>query len=262
MPDSQRRGPSMIDAVTEMPRLVAEAGLFSLSWPALLASAARGPSHPVVVVPGFLGGDDSTLILRRFLTRLGYHPQPWLLGQNRGHPKAIERLGRRFYRLFQVYGEPITLIGQSLGGVYARELAREFPDAVRSVITLGSPFGAHDPSETNPMVTRLFESMSGMSVEEMRAMAGDRDPTLALSMPSTAIYSKTDGVVSWRACMQQETPTAENIEIIGSHTGMAVHPAALMIVADRLTQPIGGWKKYRASCSMLGRRSTPRLKSV
>jgi len=235
-----------------MPRVMMEAGLLTLSWPSLLALSKRGAGQPVVVIPGFLGGDDSTLPLRRFLTLLGYPAQPWLLGRNKGNPEAVEKLGRRFYRLFQVYGKPITLIGQSLGGIYARELARQFPNAVRSVITLASPFGAQGPDDTSPIVTRLFESMSGMTIDEMRAQMPDQDPTKAPPVPSTAIFSKSDGVVAWRACVQEETDIAENIEVVGSHTGMAMHPQVLHIIADRLAQDPDNWQKYRAPACGLG----------
>ncbi|MDH3642172.1 MAG: alpha/beta fold hydrolase [Gammaproteobacteria bacterium] len=236
-----------MNANAELPRAMMEAGLLSLTWPSLLARAQRGSGQPVVVVPGFLGGDDSTLALRRFLTRIGYPAQPWLLGRNHGRPEAVDKLARRFYRLYQVYKKPIVLIGQSLGGVYARELARQLPDAVAAVITLGSPFGARDSEDTNPMVARLFETMSGLSVEEMRARAKDDDPTEAPPMPCTSIFSKSDGVVSWQSCLQAESELAENIEIVGSHTGMAMHPLALHVIADRLAQPTNSWQKFDAT---------------
>ena len=251
---ARSKRPSFLVSMAELPRVLMEAGCLAVTWSSLLAGAPRGSGQPIVIVPGFLGGDDSTWPLRQFLTRLGHPAQPWLLGRNRGHPEAIEKLGRRFYRLFQVYEKPITLIGQSLGGVYARELAREFPDAVRMVITLGSPIGAHGPEDTSPMVTRLFEQMSGMSVEEMRARAKGQDTTRALPVPSTAIYSKSDGVVSWNACLQEESAIAENVEIVGSHTGMAMHPMVWHVIADRLAQPSGAWEKYEMpfGASMLG----------
>ena len=234
----------MLLAAAEFPRLALEVTALSMTWPALYASASKGNGQPVIVLPGFLGADDSTLALRRFLTRLGYHAQPWLLSRNLGHPELIQKFGRRLYRLHKVYGKPITLIGQSLGGVFSHELAREFPEAVRSVITLGSPFAAQTRDDTNPMVARMFESLSGLSVEEMRELASQERESGALPQPSTAIYSKTDGVVKWQACVSESNERAENIEIVGSHTGMAMHPAVLHIVADRLQQDPDNWQKY------------------
>lgn len=239
------RRPSTFHAIAEMPRVMLEVSALSMILPAVFAQAQRGSGQPVIVLPGFLGADDSTLPLRRFLTALGYPAQPWLLSRNNGHPELVERFGRRLYRLHKVYGKPITLIGQSLGGVFAHELAREFPDAVRSVITLGSPFAAEGSEDTNPMVARLFETMSGMTVEEMRELASVERSSEPLSQPNTSIYSKSDGVVSWKACLAKPSDHSENIEIIGSHTGMAMHPAVMQIIADRLVQDPDNWQRYQ-----------------
>ena len=219
----------------------------SMTWPVIYAQAPRGTGQPVIVLPGFLGADDSTIALRRFLTALGHHAQPWLLSRNNGHPELVERFARRLYRLYRVYGKPITLIGQSLGGVFARELAREFPDAVRSVITLGSPFAANGSDDTSPMVARMFEAMSGLTVEELRELGNVERSSGPLSQPSTSIYSKSDGVVSWQACLGEASEHSENIEIVASHTGMAMHPAVLHIIADRLAQDPANWQKYDVS---------------
>ena len=247
--------PSMMLAASEFPRVAMEVATLGVTWPSLFAAAKKGNGQPVIVLPGFLGADDSTLALRRFLTALGYPAQPWLLSRNHGHPELVERFSRRLYRLYKVYGKPITLIGQSLGGVFAHSLAREFPDAVRAVITLGSPFGARQTTDTNPMVARLFERMSGLTVEEMREMANVEVASGPLSQPSTSIYSKTDGVVNWRTCISEPAPNAENIEIVGSHTGMAMHPAVLYVVADRLQQDPDNWRKFdlnRSCARVLG----------
>lgn len=241
------RRPSPLYSAVEMPRVLLEMVALSVTWPALYSQAKRGTGQPVIVLPGFLGADDSTLALRRFLTSLGYPAQPWLLSRNNGHPELIERFGRRLYRLYKVYDRPITLIGQSLGGVFAHELARLFPDAVRAVITLGSPFASQGAEDTNPMVARLFESMSGLTVDEMRELANQELESGPLLQPNTSIYSKTDGVVSWQACIAEESAHAENIEIVASHTGMAMHPGVLHIVADRLAQDPDNWQKYDTS---------------
>ena len=224
-----------------------EAAALSVTWPLIFARARKGSGQPVIVLPGFLGADDSTLVLRRFLTALGYPAQPWLLKRNSGHPQLVEQFGRRLYRLYKVYGRPITLIGQSLGGVFAHQLARTFPDAVHSVITLGSPISAQGSEDTNPAIARLFEEMSGLTVEEMRELSEQEQDLGPLSQPNTSIYSKSDGVVSWRACLSEASDHSENIEILASHTGMAMHPAVLQIVADRLVQDPEHWQKYKVS---------------
>ena len=252
------RRPSSIHAALEMPRVLFETVATAFTWPAIFRQATKGSGQPVIVLPGFLGGDESTLLLRRFLTALGYPAQPWLLRRNNGHPQLVEQFGRRLYRLHKVYGKPITLIGQSLGGVFAHELARTFPEAVHSVITLGSPITARSTEDTNPMVAKLFEQMSGLTVEEMRELAEEEKELGPLTQPSTSIYSKSDGVVSWRACLGEVSDHSENIEIVGSHTGMAMHPAVLHIIADRLLQDPENWQKFslKGSCALpLGIRS-------
>ncbi len=223
-----------------------EVSRLGFSWPTLLRHAARGDGHPVMVLPGFLGGDDSTLILRRFLTRLGYVSLPWLHGRNTGNPHLLEGAVRRFYRAHQSSGEKISLVGQSLGGIYAREIARRFPQAVRCVITLGSPYAGQDDAQTaSPMVTRLFESLSGHTAEEMRRRMFDHaDPRAPMGLPSTSIYSRTDGVAYWQACVDRESALSENVEVRASHTGMAVNPDVLHVIADRLAQDPDDWRPF------------------
>ncbi len=237
--------PSLFDSITELPRVMFEAGRLGMSWPTLLSCAPKGDGHAVMVLPGFMGGDESTLLLRRFLTQLGYKALPWLQGTNSGDPRLLDSVMKRFYRTHQVYGEQISLVGQSLGGVFSREIARQFPDAVRCVVTLGSPFMADSGASTSPMVEKLFEQMSGLTVEDMR----DRLPnpemqTEPLGMPCTAIYSKEDGVVHWRTCVEPDSPTTENIRVLGSHTGMAMNPDVLRVVADRLSQDPNDWNRF------------------
>ncbi len=222
----------------------------NLVWPLLLSGARSGDGHPVMVLPGFMGGDSSTLMLRRFLVKLGYVSLPWLQGTNTGKPAQLEAATLRFFRAYNSMDTKISLIGQSLGGVYAREIARLFPQAVRCVITLGSPFGTSGEESANPTVARLFEAVSGLSVSDMRARSPSIDPRTPLGLPSTAIYSKSDGVVAWQTCLEQETALSENVEIFGSHSGMAANPDVLHVVADRLAQPAGQWRKFDRGCGV------------
>lgn len=240
----RREGPAVFDSLFELPRVLLEATMLGVSWNLLKANAPRGDAHPVMVLPGFMGGDESTLLLRRFLTSLGYKVLPWLQGRNLGRPELLEGAMRRFYRAWQAYETPISLVGQSLGGVFSREIARKFPEATRCVITLGSPFAATEHGNTNAMIGRLFEEMSGLSVEEMRARFGQGDPRAPLPMPSTAIYSKRDGVVAWDTCIERDSALAESIEVQGSHSGMAVSPDVLHVVADRLAENPANWRKF------------------
>ena len=243
-------GPTFWDSATELPRVIMEMTSLSFSLP-WLAVAPRGDGHTVMVLPGFTAGDASTLILRRLLRRLNYNVLPWELGQNTGSPELQDRLRVRLDAVLAEYPGQISLIGQSLGGVFARILAHERPDRIRQVITLGSPFASSGPERVNSLVSRLFQSVSGMTREEMRDQMSDF-PASSPPVPSTAIYSKTDGVVHWSACLEYDGNQAENVEVIGSHSGMAFNPLVLNVIADRLSQPIRDWKPFqRAGCRSL-----------
>ncbi len=207
----------------------------------LLMRAPRGDGHPVLALPGFLASDLSMMPLRRYLAELGHDARAWRMGRNIG---GVSRLrGALMDRLSEVHaetGRKVALVGWSLGGIYARHLALEAPDKVRNVITLGSPF-ADDIRATN--ATRLYEALSGESVDEYpelrEAIAGE------LPVPATSIYSKSDGMVNWRTCLVHPSASAENIEVrLASHVGLAVNPAALWAVADRLAQPEGQFTPF------------------
>jgi len=217
-----------------------EFGSMVATAPALLA-ARRGDGHPVLVLPGFLAGDMSTNVLRRFLSYLGYETFGWELGNNFGGVYGMRtKLRARLAEIHAKTGRKVSLIGWSLGGVYARDLSLSMPNVVRSVITLGSPF-AGDLSATN--AGKLYEILSGETIEDvvpddLEKLAG------TLPMPTTSIYTKTDGIVNWRLCLNDPSPTAENIEVYASHIGLGVNPAVLWAVADRLAQKDGTFKPF------------------
>lgn len=242
--------PSLWFSATEVPRVLAEFSTLTCTWMPLLANAPRGDGHPVLVLPGFTANDSSTLVLRRFLCQLGYAALPWRLGQNTGAPAKQDKLVRSFRQIMQDYDQPVSIVGQSLGGIFARELARLFPQSVRSVITLAAPFGAIDQGSTNPLVARLFEAMSGLTVEEMRDRITTRVPRTTPPVPFSAIYTKSDGVVAWQTCLEAESDRTENIEVIGSHSGLAMHPLVLHVIADRLSQPADAWSKFDRQCGL------------
>jgi pimeloyl-ACP methyl ester carboxylesterase len=236
-------GPNALHSVSELPRVLMEITTLAYTWP-MLGAAPRGDGHPVLVLPGFTAGDESTAVLRRFLRRVGYRPLPWQLGRNTGSFDLQEQLVYRFDRLTREHDTKVSIIGQSLGGVFGRELARQFPDHVRMIISLGSPFSSTSPDTTNAMVGRLFQYLSGMTREQMhdqmQSFVAEAPP-----VPSTSIYSKSDGVVHWSSCLEFEAAQAENIEIIGSHSGMAMNPLVYHVLADRLSQPAGAWEPFQ-----------------
>jgi pimeloyl-ACP methyl ester carboxylesterase len=207
-----------------------------------LRSLPRGDGHGVMVFPGMGANDMTTWPLRGFLQSLGYVTQAWGQGLNFGPKRGVlERCAGDIRALSQRTGHPVSLIGWSLGGIYAREMAKELPSLSRCVITLGTPFTGH-PKATNAW--RIYEWLSGTSVGDASLMAQVRRPP---PVPTTSIYSRTDGVVSWRCSLNEPGPLAENIEVHGSHVGMGMNPLALYAIADRLAQPIGHWQPFDAS---------------
>ena len=229
--------------------LLAEArGIFefnaSLLLSPLLMRASRGDGHPVLMLPGFLASDLSMAPMRRYLRELGYDAHAWRMGRNIGGVARMRTALRdRLAGIHAVTGRKVSIVGWSLGGVYARDLALQAPDMVRYVVTLGSPF-ANDVTATN--ATRLYEALSGEGADDnpelRKAIAGD------LPVPTTSIYSRTDGIVNWRTCLLRPSETAENIEVhLASHVGLGVNPAALWAVADRLAQPEGEFRQFDRS---------------
>ncbi len=219
-------------------RAVAELGAF-FSSALLLRMAPRGDGHPVLVLPGLAASDLSTQPLRAFLRDRGYRTHGWRLGLNRGPRAGVESaIEARLDALYQRYQRKVTVIGWSLGGLLARELARRMPEQVRSVITLGSPF-AGGPHSNN--VWRLYEGLSGMKATDWPYFDRMKTPP---PVPATAIYSRSDGIVAWQGCLERESEQTENIEVLGSHCGLGHNPTVLYAVADRLALPEGQWRRF------------------
>src|SRR6266481_2484049 len=204
-------------------RVLPEFGAFWLvrSW--LSSVTPHGDGHPVLVLPGLLADDDSTSTLRSFLNSHGYQAHGWKLGRNFGLRANLERdMLARIDELFERHGRRrISLVGWSLGGLYARQLAKVVPAKVRCLISLGSPF-AGSPKSTNAW--RTYEIVSGCKVEDQ-----DVPDTLAEAppVPTTSIFSRTDGICAWPACLNKDGPWAENIEVYASHCGLGHHPAVV-----------------------------------
>lgn len=242
-PVAVERPPSALLALTELPRALVELGSLPFAAP-LLATAPRGDGHPVLVLPGFVASDLSTALLRRYLRRLGHDAHAWGLGRNLG-PRAIghegEKLIARLRAIYDASGQRVSLVGWSLGGIMARLLARRAPEAVRQVITLGSPFAGSPKAST---VWRAYELLTGQRVEAAATQAQLSEILAPPPVPSTAIFSRDDGVVAWQNCREVDGVAAENIEVRGSHTGLIVNAAVLYAVADRLAQPEDTWRPF------------------
>lgn len=225
-------------------RAVLEFGAFAALVPALQLTP-RGDGHPVLVLPGLGATDESTRPMRWFLRTRGYETHGWELGRSIGPSRRLSKgLEDRLRALARHRGERVSLVGWSLGGIYARELARRNPDVVRSVITLGSPFRSLDRTGRADVPLRDSPFDTDHSSQLRRDIG--RDGGIGGGIPSTAVFTRTDGVVPWQACIERPGPRRESIEVVSSHIGLGHNPAVLVVVADRLAQPDGQWSPFRA----------------
>jgi pimeloyl-ACP methyl ester carboxylesterase len=203
-----------------------------------------GDGHPVVLFPGLASDQHAIGPLKDFCNRLGYAAMDWGRGFNtgpKGNPDVwLDGLAEDVLARVPAHHERISLVGWSLGGIYAREVAKRLGSRARQVITIGTPFAGSSRQTRAGLVYRLLNGSDP-------AM----DPTLsrqlrtAPSVPTTSIYSRSDGVVAWQACIQEGREAhTENIEVAGSHCGLGWNAEVFRVLADRLRQPAGRWKPY------------------
>jgi len=205
----------------------------------LLSMAPKGDGHPVLVLPMMLGSDLSTLPLRSFIAGRSYAASTWDQGLNLGPRSGVfVTCLERLRALRRSYGRRVSLVGWSLGGLFARALALEAPDDVRLVICLGTPISA-DPAPEK--IWRLYQRFTGDSMGLPDHLTGLNRP---LPVPSTSIFSRSDGILSWQDSVEPRGPSGESIEVESSHLGLGVHPLALYAIADRLAQPEGQWRPF------------------
>ena len=203
-----------------------------------------GDGHPVIVYPGLGAGAITTVHLRHFLRDCGFEAHDWEGGMNTGPDGPIDtwlsQYVDRVRELHRTTGRKVSLVGWSLGGVYAREIAKLCPEAVRQVVTLGTPFGSMRDANHAGTIYRLLGGDTSQLTPELEARLRECPP-----VPTTSVYSKADGVVCWRGCLQKHSTFSENIEVKASHLGMGVHAEVLRIVANRLAQPEGQWRPFK-----------------
>jgi pimeloyl-ACP methyl ester carboxylesterase len=197
-------------------------------------NAPRGSGQPVMVVPGFATDDSWTARLRSFLTSIGYEVRGWGLGRNDGRvPNLIPAVVEQTEKLTTEFGRSVRLIGWSLGGYLVREAARERPDLVERVITLGAPVvGGPTYTASAPMYAR-----KGYDLSEIAASVSEREQQ-PITKPVFAVYSRTDGVVKWQACIDAfDNPHVEHREVASTHLGMVNSPRVFSLVAELLALP-------------------------
>jgi pimeloyl-ACP methyl ester carboxylesterase len=214
----------------------------------------EGDGHPVIVYPGLGAGAMNMSQLRSYLRSCNFRVFDWDLGVNTGPDRDFDEwlagLVQRVREVHGKHGRKVSLVGWSLGGIYAREIAKCCPEAVRQVVTLATP---HNSLRGGNHAGTLVKLMGAAQLSpELEARLRVRPP-----VPITSIYSRSDGMVSWRGCLEPRAPEAENVPVHASHLGMPTHPDVLRIVADRLAQPEGRWRPYRRPRSALTPASAP-----
>ena len=229
----------------------------SLAMAPWLSSAPRVDGHPMLVYPGLMASDFSTRPLRRLLRALGHDARGWGMGRNLGPRHGLlDQALQRLLHLHRQSGRKVSLVGWSLGGIYARELAKLAPDAVRCVVTLGTPFAGHMHASN---AKRTFDWLQRRRGGPRAAMGSAppapvtatavrrewRDLHVPPPLPTTSIFSRSDGVVAWQSSVQTAGPMSESIEVRASHTGLGVNPIALRALSDRLAQPEGAWLPFK-----------------
>jgi len=243
--------PSTISSVLEM-RAIFELASLPYSLP-MLMHAPMGDGHPVLLLPGFMGSEGSLIALELFLRSRGYNVQAWGLGRNigfrPGHASAIEQ---RIRYLHHETGRKVSLVGWSLGGVFALYGAYQASECVRNVITLGSPLSVDAAGTAVPSLLkalyRLIAHPMGSAAHSMQPRAKTMREGKPLPVPMSCLYSLSDGVVPpQEATVDGDPRMQENIRVWGSHVGLGFNPLVLQIVADRLAQPEGQWRPFEPS---------------
>lgn len=246
--------PSAFHQAFELARAARDAALY-MALPLTHKMVPQGDGHPVLVLPGFLTNDGSTTALRSWISRIGYEAEAWEGPTNFGpSDHVMEHLHNRFEEVWENHGrKPVSIVGWSLGGVYAAELARRYPDKIRSVITLGSPHSlVEEFRENGNDITKTGEQVPGALKAVFNLLNPDGvdpekhfSPAQHFDVPMTSVYTPYDGIVHWTSSILEETNKTENIEIDTSHLGLGFSLQGMTVIADRLAQPKEGWKPFK-----------------
>jgi pimeloyl-ACP methyl ester carboxylesterase len=240
--------PSVLSSALEM-RFFMELATLPWLWP-VLATAPHGDGHPVLLLPGFMGSEASLIGLELYLRGRGYDVQTWGLGRNVGfHAKHANALEQKIRHMHHTTGQKVSLVGWSLGGVFALYGAHQAGECVRNVITLGSPISVDAAGSASPPLVkamyRLIAHPMGPAAHSMQPRAKKLRERAQLSMPLSCLYSLSDGVVPPQEATVDGNPALhENIRVPSSHVGLGFNAAVLWIVAERLSQPLGRWQPF------------------
>ena len=235
--------PALLTAL-ELPRWIGEYTA-SRVLDTVKPSSNVGQGRPVLVLPGFAANGFLTGRLRAHLRQHGFHVHGWRLGRNIGlTDRLVDGLVDRFVEVADRHDEPVSVVGWSFGGLLARRIAHEHPDRVRQIICLGSPWRAEGERTRATAMFERSRARHGMSERARDIIEQLREP---VPVPTTAIWSKSDGIASWPGCAVDEATTpaiAENIEVPSSHVGLVANPLVLAVVVNRLRQDPDDWQTF------------------
>jgi len=241
--------PHLFHSLTEWRALLELAVLpYTVPW---LMTAPRGDGHPVLLLPGFMADEGTLTPLKLFLRQRGHDVQTWGFGRNIGfQPQHAAALEQKIRYLHHQSGRTVSLVGWSLGGVFALYGAHQAPECVRSVITLGSPVSVDAASGSRSPVFvkalyRLIAHPQGPNAHSLQPRAKKLRERQSLPVPMSCLYTLSDGVVPpQEATIDGDPARHENVRVPGSHVGLGFNAAVLWIVADRLAQPQGQWAPF------------------
>lgn len=196
-------------------------------------------NKPVLLMPPYLGNDVSTTFVRNYLRSVGFKTYKWELGVNMINSKYLPKLVEKLDEIFERHQEKVSLVGWSGGGIFAKIIANRYPDKVEQLITIGSPVWG--VKNMNTPLVRMLEFLRGKKIKE-RNDKFLKELEEIPDVPVTCIYTKTDGLLPWKHCMEAETLRNDinNIEVFGSHCGMGANASVLLTVANSLNKNITG----------------------
>jgi len=257
---SDLRPPRLRHSVLEFGRVLLEMGSSAVLGP-VLNSLPQGDGHTIMTIPGFMGADGSTSSLRKFLNGRGYKAVPWGLGRNAAEVRAAnlddflaqrrqteERIAQRIEAEFHASGQKVSLIGWSLGGLYSVALAHRYPQWIRQVITLGTPYGDPRGTALYKLMGRVYDNRVAVDEASLARWVAYTYSGGELRVPVLALYSESDGIVGTGIARCEGDPRyVRNMAVMASHVGFPFNPLVFAVIANHLVEPHERWALCRSS---------------
>lgn len=248
------RPPRLRHSISELGRVALEAGT-SVLCKGLFKTLPEGDGHTVMTIPGFMGADGSTSMLRKFLNERGYNAVPWGMGRNASDARAESmdqfmrhraqlegQIAQRIEEEFHSSGRKLTVIGWSLGGLYAVALAHRYPQYIRQVITLGTPFGDPRGTALYSVMARMNQQSNDESEESLRRWVDYTYSGGELQVPVLTLYSESDGIVGKGIARCEGDPRfVTNMAVMASHVGFPFNPLVFAVIANHMVAPDQRW---------------------